>query len=63
MNSESLLKFFVFLSGRQYRMGVGYVKANFKYVKAYEKNIKTFALVRQSVFFRVLGTFIYFFYF
>ena len=37
MNSESLLKFFVFLSGRQYRMGVGYVKANFKYVKAYEK--------------------------
>ena len=62
MNSENLLKFFV-LSVRQYQMGAGYLKANFKYVKAYEKNIKTFALVRQSVFFRVLGTFIYFFYF
>lgn len=56
MNSENLLKFFVFLSGRQYRMGAGYLKANFKYVK-------TFASIRQSVFKRVLGTFIYFFYF
>ena len=37
MNSESLLKFFVFLSVRQYQMGAGYVKANFKYVKALKK--------------------------
>lgn len=55
MNSENLLKFFV-LSVRQYQMGAGYLKANFKYVN-------TFASKRQSVFKRVLGTFIYFFYF
>ena len=55
MNSANLLKFFV-LSVRQYQMGAGYLKANFKYVK-------TFASKRQSVFKRVLGTFIYFFYF
>ena len=55
MNLENLLKFFV-LSVRQYQMGAGYVKANFK-------NVKTFVPIRQSVFKRVLGTFIYFFYF
>ena len=53
MNLENLLKFFV-LSVRQYQMGAGYLKANFEYVK-------TFASKRQSVFKRVLGTFIYFF--
>lgn len=41
MNLENLLKFFV-LSVRQYQMGAGYLKANFKYVK-------TFASKRQSV--------------
>ena len=41
MNLENLLKVFV-LSVRQYQMGAGYLKANFKYVK-------TFASKRQSV--------------
>ena len=49
MNSENLLKFFV-LSVRQYQMGAGYLKANFKYVK-------TFASKRQSVFKKGLDVF------
>jgi hypothetical protein len=36
MNLENLLKFFV-LSVRQYQMGAGYLKANFKCIKALKK--------------------------